>query len=270
MDEERTGSPFNCDVSASPARRRIGLRKAFLTGLAALLPTAVSLVIVVWAFGLIYDKVAEPINRFIIWILDLVVAGDWEDAEKLFRHTDGRGWVDFSFAGFVVALVLVFIVGLMLLTFVGRRLYRLADHILARLPILKFVYPHVKQLTELIFSEEKAGIFGQVVAVEYPRLGVWSLGFVTGDGLRTLCEKTGLDLVTVFVPSSPTPFTGYAVTLPRKELIELPITVDEAVRFVMSGGVLNPQKPADTLPPGAAATGGEERDEGASDTTPSR
>jgi len=79
-----------------------------------------------------------------------------------------------------------------------------------------------------------------VVAVEYPRKGIWSIGLATNPGMRTLHESTGEDLLTVFIPSSPTPVTGYTITVGRDKIIDLPMSIDEALRFTISGGVIQP------------------------------
>lgn len=233
-------------ASAMGSRREVSLRRAFLTGMAALLPTALTVALLAWGFSLIYSYVAEPINNFIIWIMSLIEGGNWNLAEATFRHRehDGevRGWFDLSFAGFVIAVSGVFFVGLVLLTIVGRRLYRVVDRALARLPVLKLVYPHLKQLTEFIFDERKAAKFRRVVVIEYPRKGLWSVGFVTGPGIRAVHKAAGQDMVTVFIPSSPTPFTGYVVALPPEDVVDVPISVDEALRFTVSGGVLVPPR----------------------------
>ena len=101
------------------------------------------------------------------------------------------------------------------------------------------MYPYVKQVVDFFFSDERPIKFNRVVAVEYPRKGIWSVGFLTGDSLPSIQTKLG-ESVTVFVPSSPTPFTGYTITIRREDIIELPLTVEEAIRFAVSGGVLVP------------------------------
>ncbi|MCH8053202.1 MAG: DUF502 domain-containing protein, partial [Planctomycetes bacterium] len=100
--------------------------------------------------------------------------------------------------------------------------------------------PTVKQVTDFLFGDRQIE-FGGVVAVEYPRRGVWSLGLLTGPAMKTI-EKTASadDLVTVFIPSSPTPVTGYTITVPRADVIELALSIDEALRFTISGGVIKP------------------------------
>jgi len=247
MPDDRPDPPLGATEPEPQAKPHMGLRRAFLTGLAALLPTALSVGILVWIFGFINDKVADPINEFIIWIMGLAGV---EHAGAVFRHQEVEiggemarlGIIDFSFAGYVVAFAAVFFVGLVLLTLFGRRLYRVIDRVLSRMPVLRMVYPHIKQLTEFVFSSDTVSSFRRVVMIEYPRKGVWSLGFLTGASLSDASASTGRDLVSVFVPSSPTPFTGYVVAVPREEVITMPITVDEALRFTISGGVLVPPR----------------------------
>jgi len=81
--------------------------------------------------------------------------------------------------------------------------------------------------------------FNRVVTVEYPRKGIWAVGFITGGPMKSIAKRSG-DSVTVFVPSSPTPFTGYTITVPREEVFDLPISVEEAIRFAVTAGVLIP------------------------------
>lgn len=232
-----------------PEDKKISMRRAFLTGLAALLPVAVTVMLLIWVVRLVLDPIAGPINGLAIWIMDLAGV---ENAEWVFLHAEDAqgiryGWVDFTFAGYIVALILIFAAGFALLTLIGRQLYRHLDRLLAKLPVMRMVYPHVKQLTDFLFSRNKVTAFRSAVLVEYPRKGLWSLGFVTGPALTVVHGMTKEDIVSVFVPSSPTPFTGYVVAVPRSELIELTMTVDAALRFVVSGGVLIPRGPQDEV-----------------------
>ncbi|MBN2584667.1 MAG: DUF502 domain-containing protein [Planctomycetes bacterium] len=227
------------ETPAPPKKGRLSLKRAFLTGLAALLPTALSVVILVWIIRFVHTYVAGPINGLIIRIVAIFLSGDGTSAHKLF-HGDNRLHVDFAFSGYVVAFAAIFLVGFALLTIFGRKLYRTIDGILSRIPVLKMIYPHLKQLTEFIFDDDKASSFRQVVMIEYPRSGLWSMGFVTGPAMEALRKAKGYDLVSVFIPSSPTPFTGYVVAVRKHEIVEIPITVDQALRFSISGGVLVP------------------------------
>jgi uncharacterized membrane protein len=149
--------------------------------------------------------------------------------------------------GLIVAIVAVYVAGRLLGGFLGKRLYRHIERFITSLPVFKQVYPYVKQIVDFLFSDEKTLKFNRVVAVEYPRKGTWSVGFQTGAAIKKIDEHAG-ECVTVFIPSSPTPFTGYAVCLPREEVLQLPVTVEEALRFIVSGGVLVPGQNTPELP----------------------
>lgn len=152
-------------------------------------------------------------------------------------------WIErwyMNLIGLVIAIVSVYIAGRLLGGFFGRRIYRRIESFLMTLPVFKQVYPHVKQIVDFVFSDDQRLEFNRVVVVEYPRKGIWSIGFVTGNTMKGIARASG-DSVTVFIPSSPTPFTGYTITVPRSETLELPISIDEALRFTVSGGVLIPE-----------------------------
>ena len=119
--------------------------------------------------------------------------------------------------GLFVAVVLIYFIGLMITSFIGRRLYAKGEELIDRLPIVRRVYPSVKQVTDFFFGPKQAQMhFSNVVAVEYPRKGLWSVGLVTGETMRDIQDKMGEECLTVFIPSSPTPFTGYVITVPRE------------------------------------------------------
>tara|TARA_R110002111_G_scaffold108086_2_gene166759 strand:+ start:4130 stop:5317 length:1188 start_codon:yes stop_codon:yes gene_type:complete len=111
--------------------------------------------------------------------------------------------------------------------------------VLARLPVVSNVYSSVKQVTDFFFSERTVD-YSRVVAVEYPRRGIWSLGFVTGDSMLEMTVTAGEPLVAILIPTSPMPVTGYTMSVPKSEIVDLNITVDQAFQFCLSCGVLVP------------------------------
>ncbi len=111
--------------------------------------------------------------------------------------------------------------------------------VLARLPVVSNVYSSVKQVTDFFFSERTVD-YSRVVAVEYPRRGIWSLGFVTGDSMLEMTVTAGEPLVAILIPTSPMPVTGYTMSIPKSEIVDLNITVDQAFQFCLSCGVLVP------------------------------
>lgn len=150
--------------------------------------------------------------------------------------------------GFLIAIVLVYFTGFFLASFIGRASWRVAEGILVRIPIIRAIYSNVKQVTDFLLSERKVEFSG-VVAVQYPRLGLWSIGLPTGGPVAGLQQSSAEELITVFIPTSP-PLTGYVVQVPRSEVVYLKMTIDEGLRFLISGGVI---KPDSALPPAARA-----------------
>jgi len=249
-------------------------KRFFLRGLVVLLPSVLTLWIVVKAYQFVDTAIAEPINRSVR--VALIEGGRWsapledyfyvtEDAirerrteilqsgkrapnegairkelraENVRLWWQERWWTDLI--GIGVAIIAVYIAGRLVGGFVGRRIYRQMEGFITALPVFKQVYPYIKQIVDFLFSDEKPIEFNRVVVTEYPRRGIWSVGFLTGKTMKSIAKSSGEDAVTIFIPSSPTPFTGYTITVPRKDVIELPISVEEAIRFAVSGGVLVP------------------------------
>ena len=262
-------------------------RKFFLRGLAIVLPSVLTIAILIWAYNFVQEKIASPINngvkRLILatspwpelsqelaslpaklsepqrvkWAgtLDEEALKTWEakgySTRWLQRHKRkvmlDEWWkryaIGLDLIGLVIAVVLIYIAGAFLGSLIGRRLYHRGEELVAKVPLIRQVYPSVKQVTDFLFGgteQEKRMQFNQVVAVEYPRRGLWSIGLVTGDTMRNIQERAGVPCLTVFVPSSPTPFTGYVITVPKDDTIELPVTFEQALRFSVSGGVIIP------------------------------
>ena len=134
---------------------------------------------------------------------------------------------------------------------IGRWLLASFDSAILRIPLINKVYGSVKQVTDFAFSEREIE-FNNVVAVQYPREGMWSIGFATGNSLSQLAEHTGEEMLSILMPTSPMPMTGFTITVRKSETIDLDLTVDEAIQFIVSCGVVVPngQKiltPRDTI-----------------------
>lgn len=141
--------------------------------------------------------------------------------------------------GVLLSVLVVLTLGYFTSGFLGRRALASFDKYAHQVPIIRAVYPYTKQVVEFLLSEKELRL-ETVVAAPYPSPGVWSLAFVTSGGLKTIRERTGKRFVSVFVPSSPMPMTGYTVFVEADRLIPLPISVDEALRITVSAGVLIP------------------------------
>lgn len=263
-------------------------KKFFLRGIAALLPTLLTIAILIWAYHLVDQYIGRYITSGFIAVLARtagaptpstvdpdadtlrygVPTGELDkDGRRLtyeylvIHHPAHRGnaeqgvprsleyktalWrVAFAkyklgLVGFFLAIALVYFVGFFVASFIGRTAWGILERVQERAPLISAIYPYVKQITDFLFTENRVAFRG-VVAVEYPRKGMWSLGLLTGEAMQCLSKATNEDLVSVFIPSSPTPVTGYVVTIPRSDVIELSLSIDEALRFTISGGVIKP------------------------------
>jgi uncharacterized membrane protein len=141
--------------------------------------------------------------------------------------------------GLVLTLIVVWVTGVVVTNLFGRRLYRLGELILSRIPFVRSVYSAVKQVTETLFSGTGKS-FRKVCLVEYPRHGLWSLAFMTGVGAPEIKDRTGRDVANIFIPTTPNPTSGFFLMVPRDEVIELTMSVDDGLKMLISVGVVMP------------------------------
>ncbi len=242
------GGSYKYSLSMEPKEQKKGFwadfKHFFLRGLAAVLPSLLSLVLIIKGYQFINEYVSEYVNAAIIWLI--AHAQMWIDGGKdveVYVAALKLLWERWHLhiGGFVIAISLIYFFGIFLASFVGRWIWRRVEAFLNRTPVVGQVYPHIKQVTDFFLSEKRLQ-YSQVVALEYPRKGIWSLGLLTGEAPKNLRERLGDDIISVFMPSSPTPLTGYVVCTKRSEVVELTISIDEAFRFIISGGVLKPRK----------------------------
>lgn len=167
--------------------------------------------------------------------------------------------------GVIIAILLIYLAGGLLGSFIGRQLYHRGEKLLTRVPLIRSVYPSIKQLTDFFFGERDATTqFKRVVAVQYQRPGIWSIGLVTGESVPTIDREQGQRCIPVFMPSSPT-MTGVLAYVPEEEILDLPLTIEQALRVIISGGVVMPASTkqdavdlfAATVPPQGRTLAGE-------------
>lgn len=221
-------------------------RRFFLRGLAAVLPAILTVAILIWVFTLIQKYIGKHMNTAIQWVVVQFLAivarmpFKWLGADDVWVSVR-QLWSEYylGWVGFLLAFVAIYVIGRFVASFIGRSIWSALEQALTRAPVIKQIYPSAKQVTDFLLSRHKVE-YSRVVAVEYPRKGIWSIGLVTSSGMRTLHDKVGPNLLTVFIPSSPTPVTGYTITVRREDVIDLPVNIDEALRFTVSAGVLVP------------------------------
>lgn len=168
------------------------------------------------------------------------------------------GWRPEAFIGFKVpGLGIVLTAAVLLLTGVvaanlaGRKLVGLWEGLLARIPLVRSVYAASKQVMETVFGAGGKS-FRKVLLIEYPRKGVWTLGFQTGEDAGEIQARTARQVVTVFVPTTPNPTSGFVILVPKEEIIELEMSVEEALKMIMSLGVLSPNGRSEVARPPAS------------------
>ena len=138
----------------------------------------------------------------------------------------------------LISIFLITLIGWLSLSFIGKRLFDLFENILNKIPILRTIYSAVGQLIET-FTKSKSGK-KNVVLVEYPRKGVWAVGFATNENTGEIKNKTGQELINVFVPTTPNPTSGFLIMFPKNEVIYLDLSFEEASKFIVSAGSTNP------------------------------
>ncbi len=139
-----------------------------------------------------------------------------------------------------VFLLILYLLGKFLAAGVGRFFWNQLERIIHRVPLVRNVYGSVKQVTDFLFTTDAEVPYTGVVAIEYPRKGMWTLAFVTGEGMWDIRGAAKEPVCTVFVPTAPMPFTGYVLTVKKSEVVELTITIDQAIQYQISCGVVIP------------------------------
>ena len=203
------------------------------------MPTMLTIWIFIWGYRFIQDSISIYINRGLVRLIQALpwLLPDWSQESLVKFWVDGYG----AITGFIIALFIVIAVGVILASVVGKTLWRIIEKFIMNTPFLRQVYPYVKQITDFVFTpEQQKKFFSGVVAVEYPRKGIWSIGMVTGSGLKEINDHVKEEMLSVLIPTSPTPFTGFVIMVPQKQTIDLDITIEEALRFIVSGGVIAP------------------------------
>lgn len=141
--------------------------------------------------------------------------------------------------GIVISTLVIIVTGLVVTNLVGRKMVGIGENILDRIPLVRSIYSAVKQVTQTLVSSDKNS-FRQVVLIEYPRKEIWTLAFLTGDTIPMFSELTHKTLHTVFVPTTPNPTSGVIIMLPDEDIIRVNLDVEDALKFIMSLGVVTP------------------------------
>jgi len=194
------------------------VRKYLITGLLIWIP----LVITIWVLKLIVDTLDQSL---------LLLPDEWRTESFLGIHVPGLG--------VILTLVIVFVTGVFATNFFGARLVHLGHEILHRIPVVNSIYSSVKQISDTLFSSSGQA-FRKALLVQWPREGMWTIAFLTGAPGGDVVNHLPGDYVSVYVPTTPNPTGGYFVMVPRQDVIELSMSVDAALKYIISMGVVAP------------------------------
>jgi uncharacterized membrane protein len=269
-----------------PKRRHHPFRRAVLRGLAILMPPLLTIVLFIWAWTIIENNVLTHVEWAAAQALVLYHHDDLKTAppnlkESQFARDDhGRvvaftyqnrtytrnkngEWVGYYSTDYVrsrylprtstlpaflaVFLLILYLLGKFVAAGVGRMIVNSFEMLIGRLPLVSNVYASVKQVTDFVLTEQEIE-FNRVVAVQYPRKGIWSIGFVTGESLLDIRSAANEPILSVMMPTSPMPFTGFTITVKKSDVIDLDLTIDQAIQFVVSCGVVVPPQQQNRAP----------------------
>lgn len=198
------------------------LKRIFFTGLAVIIPAGLTIYILFFITGMM-DKLLQ------------VIPFEYQPDNLLHFHIPGMG--------IIITVLLIFVCGLVTTSYLGNRLVVFGERIVGKIPFVRSIYQAIKRIAEGLFMD-RAQSFKKVVIVEYPRRGVYSIGFITGtpNGEIQECLSQKSPCVGIYIPCALTPTTGVFVMVPYDELIEVHMTVEEAFTLIISGGIVTPRE----------------------------
>ena len=203
------------------------IRNTFIAGLLVTIPIAFTFFILNFLFKKL-DSALSPVFTQILITFGVPITPD-------FRLPG---------VGVIMTLVIILLVGIFTTNIFGRELVRLGEKILAKIPVVRSIYTGTKQVVQTILDAE-VETFSSVVMVEFPRKGLWALGFITCENKGEIQQKTGEEILNVFVPTTPNPTSGFLVFVPKHQVIVLTMTIEEGLKFAISGGIVAPQYPSE-------------------------
>ena len=197
------------------------LRKWLFTGLLVIVPGAITISVLHWIVGML-DQTLQ------------ILPQAWHPDRLLGFHLPGFG--------VLLTLLILLVVGATTSNFAGRKLVAWGDHLVSRIPVVRSIYSSVKQVSDTLFSES-GNAFRTAVLVQWPREGVWTVAFVTGAPSGEVAAYLRDEFVSVYVPTTPNPTGGYFVMVRKSDCVELDMSVDAALRYIVSMGVVAPVDP---------------------------
>jgi uncharacterized membrane protein len=198
------------------------IRKYFITGLLILVPLAITL----WVLHLVIGTMGQSL---------LLLPPEW--------RPDGLFGISIipDLVGTVLTLLIVFLTGVAARNFIGKRVVRVWEGVLIRIPVVNSIYSSVKQVSDTLFSSS-GNAFRKAVLIQYPHQGSWTIAFLTGVPGGDVRNHLQGDFISVYVPTTPNPTSGFFLMMRREDTVELDMSVDEALKYIVSMGVVAPEK----------------------------
>jgi uncharacterized membrane protein len=191
-------------------------RNYILTGLFSIFPLAITYAIINWLFIFFSKPGKKIINYF--------VSGDSFPIIE-------------NIVGFILTFIFIYIIGLVVSNVIGKKIYSIFEKILAKIPLVSYIYNTIKQITDTLSISQKQA-FKKVVYIEYPKSGIWTIALVTGESR----DSSDTEYYQIFVPTTPNPTSGFMLYVKKEDTIKTKMTIDEGLKIIISGGMLAPEK----------------------------
>ncbi|MEO0371801.1 MAG: DUF502 domain-containing protein [Pseudomonadota bacterium] len=218
-------TPFDEDQLLNPKKRRFaGLRASFLTGIVVIAPVGLTIWFI-WSLMGWVDSVVLPL------------------VPSQFRPEQYIG-INLRGVGVIIFLIFTILVGWIAKGLIGKTLIGFGESLVERTPVVRTIYSGVKQIAETVFAQSERS-FETACLIEYPRRGIWAIGFISTQARGEVAAKAGdgSDLVSIFVPTTPNPTSGFLLFFPKADIIELDMSIEEAAKLVISAGLVYPEHP---------------------------
>ncbi|WP_415920669.1 DUF502 domain-containing protein [Tateyamaria sp. SN6-1] len=246
-------TPFDPDTPRRPGLLS-RLRASFLTGLVVIAPVGLTIwliwTVIGWVDGFVWPLVPT------VWQPDSIV-NYWLGNPRLVPDANGvltanPDWVHVNVRGVGVIVFLIFTVfiGWVAKGYIGRSLIRWAESLVERTPVVRSIYSGIKQISETVFAQSERS-FEQACLIEYPRKGIWAIGFISTTAKGEITARAGNtgELLSIFVPTTPNPTSGFLLFFPAEDVITLEMSVEDAAKLVISAGLVYPNGKDPTQPP---------------------
>lgn len=193
------------------------IRRYFITGSLIVLPLFITVFLFLWSFRLLDGILGRYINRYLMGHYGYAIPG----------------------LGIIFTFIIILFTGFFATHLINRSILLFFEKWLIRFPLIKQIYPAVKQIIYFLFADHRTA-FRKTVLIEFPRKGIYAIGFITNTSFKLFNDKTDKELVNVFIPIAPSPLSGHLVFVPKEEVIVLDIPIEDALKMIISGGVINP------------------------------